>query len=250
MELTDEFKQFAGWLEEGNTTNPINVEAIRTEDPYPQKTGPIITSWQDLYQDLASGGTKFKSLFSKEALDEWRKHANIEETALGFAGGGLGGITKIVGKELVSKEAMQTASKLAKESKGTHTLVNMSIDDFLSMAYPLSKTKEELAKVVKEVPSTKELAQNLVARKEKIRGYINKGGVNEVPYLDITGGQVISHEGRTRALVAKEMGLETIPVMIKDTTGHFGKGTPLHKRTLSESGESMMETMDLFKPIK
>jgi hypothetical protein len=83
---------------------------------------------------------------------------------------------------------------------GRPMLVEMSPDDFLGFAYPLSN------QVIAE--------SSLIT----IRQGLDDGNVFDVPRLevDINGVAIGEHEGRHRALVLKERGIDKMPVVLYD----------------------------------
>lgn len=86
----------------------------------------------------------------------------------------------------------------------TATMEYMSPDEYLQRVRDGQKTTDD---------------QNITPQKAQgIKDAINSGNVINAPFLDYTNGR-FDQEGRNRAAVAKEMGIEQIPVVVaKDVT--------------------------------
>jgi len=123
-----------------------------------------------------------------------------------------------------TEEAINNAKRYAgsaDSSKGR--LVMMPIDDFLRLAYPRSRTYKDL-----KPGQIEALAEE---KRGPIRAAMNKGGLDEVPFLTLDGDKVVGHEGRHRADVLREQFFDEIPVVLKGNVP--APGTKL----ISETGE-------------
>lgn len=123
-----------------------------------------------------------------------------------------------------SEEAINNAKRYAGSADSEKgRLVMMDVDDFLALAYPRERTYKDLT-----------AGQRAALAEEKrgpIRAAINKGGLDEVPFLTLDGNKVVGHEGRHRADVMRENFFDQIPVVLK------GKVPPPGARLISETGE-------------
>lgn len=128
-----------------------------------------------------------------------------------------------------TEEAINNAKRYAGSADSEKgRLVMMDIADFLALAYPRERTYKDLTS-----------GQRAALAEEKrgpIRAAINKGGLDEVPFLTLEGNKVTGHEGRHRADVLREQYFDQIPVVLK------GKVPPPGTRLISETGE---KTVDL-----
>lgn len=134
-----------------------------------------------------------------------------------------------------SHSAIEDALKDSQDAKSRHTLVFMSPDKFLELAQRREEGffKDEQARV----HTYRE------GKRESIRDALNKeGGLNDLPrlamYIDNGQTQIFSHEGRHRADVFKEQGLDLMPVLVTHKDIRWGE-TPSHllpKEVVSENG--------------
>jgi len=122
----------------------------------------------------------------------------------------------IKGANKVSKfsdEALKGANKEAESFKSSSVLVDMPINQFLTMAERL------------ESPDPSKI--------EKTRELVKEGTpFSDVPYLNIAdqgdgSAKVVGHEGRHRALALQEQGEDTIPVRLRSVY-QGGKGKKIY----------------------
>jgi len=131
---------------------------------------------------------------------------------------------------LFNKEKVSSTLQDVLDPKSRSTIVYMTPDDFLKVAYPREKTYASLTQ-----------AQRMALGEEKrapIRKAIKEGGLNDIPKLFTDAGQVTGHEGRHRMDVFKELGYERIPVEVRDTMYRWGENPPPYKELISETGEA------------
>jgi hypothetical protein len=140
---------------------------------------------------------------------------------------------EVVAKKYFSDESISRAKEAENNNEGV--LVNMSIDDFLSLnpkGDNLDK-KATVSKLVKE--GTK---------------------FNEMPYLNFThdgngNAEVTGHEGRHRAMELKAQGETTIPVLLRNRAGGQGE-ININKESISNAknfNEDLNSSAEKF-PIK
>lgn len=117
--------------------------------------------------------------------------------------------------------------------KSRSTIVRMTPEEYLKMAYPRERTYSNL---------TKEQIQSLGEQKRvPIREALGGSGLNEMPKLEVSKGKVIGHEGRHRMDVFKELGHKKIPVEIRDTMHRWGENPPTYTELISETGEQTIK---------
>jgi len=118
----------------------------------------------------------------------------------------VGGAARVAKKaKRFTDKAMKTASKEANAFKGKTTMVDMNIDDYLSLAeYGVDAGKTKALKNIEEF--------------------------DDVPYLkmkfDGDTAKVTGHEGRHRARRLKEMGETSMPVRMKGDEIRFDQQNP------------------------
>lgn len=117
-------------------------------------------------------------------------------------------------QNVFTKEAIANAEKNAVAGNAKARVVMMKVDDYIALAYPREETYRNLSK--------KQIAALAEEKRGPIRAAINKGGIDEVPWLDIDNGRIVGHDGRHRADVLKEMGFDEIPVMVKGKVPESG----------------------------
>jgi hypothetical protein len=109
---------------------------------------------------------------------------------------GAGEVTGGSARSLFDEEALSKAEK--QNSKSREILIDMPIDDFLALAEKAKGVTQKAAEIRKMLDAGKKLSS--------------------IPYLNIDqegkDARVTGHEGRHRAMVAKEMGYTTIPVVL------------------------------------
>jgi len=154
-----------------------------------------------------------------------------------------------------SDVAVDHALRQSTDPKSRHTVVFMSPDKFLELARDREETKRtfwekygDMTKGSKELHDAAD-RNSAERRRESIREGINKKGLNQIPTLmmdveeHFTPGagvhSVIGHEGRHRADVFKEKGLELMPVLVTHQSLRWGE-RPIHdfpRKAISENGK-------------
>ncbi len=108
-----------------------------------------------------------------------------------------------------SPEAIRFANRNTNNPLSRETTVFMPPERFLELAAPRTWGPE--SSLAKE-------------KHRNIRNVLKtNNGLEGIPYLSTEGGRVIEHEGRHRADIFKELGLDLMPVRIKDRDIRWGK---------------------------
>jgi hypothetical protein len=127
-----------------------------------------------------------------------------------------------------SEAKMFAAEHHALNPNSKETLVFMKPQDFLDLAY--QRPKERLGEMAEE------------KRRSIRKGIQSEKGLNDIPYLFIakrgdaaSAAEVVGHEGRHRADVFIENGVDLMPVRIRDEEAILGRDLP-YTHILSENG--------------
>lgn len=80
-------------------------------------------------------------------------------------------------------------------------VANTTPDDFLSKVRPLDLDDESIENIA------------------ELRRHVEQGGRLDPPVIYVENGEIVKHDGRHRAHLAKQMGMSELPVIVIDTSG-------------------------------
>jgi hypothetical protein len=128
------------------------------------------------------------------------------------------------------------------DPKSRGRLVWMSPDDFLEAA---QKRHEDYLSGY-GAPD-----ENVNTRRASIReGLKSREGLDNLPRFTIDGGKINGHNGRHRMDVFKELGIEKVPVYVRDSVHRVEDGPLPYKHLITENGTKIPLPEDIFPTEK
>lgn len=143
------------------------------------------------------------------------------------------GPTKLLGKfkGTFNSGALTSAIRASLEPTSKNRLVWMKPSQFLELArerFPEGARPEVIS-------GMRKMAGDKI---KNIRtGLRSDSGLDSIPYLTTSSGRVTSHEGRHRAHTFEKMGVDLMPVMVKDAQHKIQNGPLPYHQLLSENNK-------------